>query len=36
MKAVQVGKCQPWYRLGDNLDAVIAAASEPGNTAGRD
>jgi hypothetical protein len=36
VKAVQVLKCQPWYRLGDNLDAVIAAASKPENTAGRD
>jgi deoxyribonuclease V len=36
VKAVQVGKCQPWYPLGDDLDAVIAVASEPGNSASRD
>ena len=36
VKAVEVRRCQPWQWLGDNLDAVIAAASEPGNTAGRD
>jgi hypothetical protein len=37
VKAVDVRHCQPWHRLGDSLDAVIAAAaSEPGNTAGRD
>ena len=30
VKAVEVRRCQPWQWLGDNLDAVIAAASEPG------
>ena len=35
VRAVEVHRCQPWQRLCDNLDAAIAAASEPGNTAGR-
>lgn len=33
VRAVEVRRCQPWSRLGDNLDAVIAAASKKGNTA---
>jgi hypothetical protein len=29
VKAVQVRGCQPWSRLGDSLDEIIAAASQP-------
>jgi hypothetical protein len=29
VKAVQVRGCQPWSRLGDTLDEVIAAARKP-------
>jgi hypothetical protein len=29
VKAVKVRGCQPWSRLGDSLDEVIAAASKP-------
>ncbi len=36
VKAVEVSHCQPWRRLGDNLDTVIAAANEPRSTASRD
>jgi hypothetical protein len=36
VKAVQVRRCQPWYRLGDSLDEVIAAAGEPRRTEGPD
>ena len=35
VKAVQVCRCQPWSRLGDNLDDVIAAASKPRDATGR-
>ena len=35
VKAVQVRRCQPWSRLGDNLDDVIAAASKPRDATGR-
>lgn len=36
VKAVNVRGCQPWSRLGDNLDAVIAAAVNQRNTASQD
>ncbi len=36
VKAVKVSSCQPWYRLGDTLDAVIAAAGKRGGTASSD
>ena len=36
VKAVHVRGCQPWSRLGDNLDAVIAAASELRKTENHD
>lgn len=36
VKAVEVSGCQPWRRLGDNLDAVIAAAGEAGSPPSRE
>ena len=36
VKAVKVSGCQPWYRLGDTLDAVIAAAAKRETTASSD
>ncbi len=36
IRAVKVSGCQPWQRLGDSLDEVIAAARKPGDTAGGD
>jgi hypothetical protein len=36
IKAVKVSGCQPWHRLGDNLDEVIAAASKREDIEGRD
>jgi hypothetical protein len=36
VKAVYAQRCQPWRRLGDDLDAVIAAATVPRNTTSRD
>ena len=36
IRAVKVSGCQPWQRLGDSLDEIIAAARKPSDTAGRD
>jgi hypothetical protein len=33
IKAVRVSGCQPWHRLGDTLDEVIAAATKPESNA---
>jgi hypothetical protein len=31
VRAVKVQRCQPWFRLGDSLDAIIAAAGKKEN-----
>jgi hypothetical protein len=36
VKAVEVSRCQPWSRLGDSLDEVIAAAAKHMNTPSHD
>jgi hypothetical protein len=36
IKAVHVHGCQPWSRLGDSLDEVIAAAAKHRNNASHD